>query len=40
MSAKIIKKRILGISFLRDANGTLSIRFENPVKLDRSDFGN
>jgi hypothetical protein len=40
MSVKIIKKRILGISFLRDANGTLSIRFENPVKIDRSDFGN
>jgi len=40
MSAKITKKRILGISFLRDEKGTLSVRFENPVKLDRNDFGN
>jgi len=40
MSVKIMKKRILGIFFLRDGKGTLSIRFENPIKLDRADFGN
>lgn len=40
MSAKITKKRILGISFLRDEKGTLSVRFENPIKLDLAEFGN
>jgi hypothetical protein len=40
MSAKVMKKRILGISFLRDEKGTLSVRFENPVNLDRADFSN
>jgi hypothetical protein len=38
MSKPLRKKRILGIFFERDGDGTLSVTFANPMKIARTTF--